>query len=434
MNKGLKDSLELLEQEYNIDRETLTVLFEEALEATAKKCPKYTRNVKVTIDRSTYDITCNATLYVVEKVVNPADEIAYDEIHEKFPDKDLGDEVTITFPISTFGRITVQSAQQLFHQRVRQAQKQKVCAQFQDQLMQLVTGEVRRLDREGVVVGFQLGAASRSLNDAPRHMEDEGLLRKDEKIPGENFEVGDLVTALLIEVNPDRQGPAMLISRTHPEFIRKLFEREVTEIGDGIVEIKAVSRDAGYRSKIAVVSNDPHVDAVGACVGQRGMRVRTIVRELGGEKVDIIEWSPDIVTFVTNALKPSTLVNITADQEKKTVSVTVPKDQYSLAIGKRGQNVRLATKLTGWRIEITEQDVVSEEEAFASKVKEAIEKLSAVECIGPEAAEILVKNGFASLEGIAAAEVEVDDIANLEGLDHDRAAEIIKAAKAAIMQ
>ena len=261
----------------------------------------------------------------------------------------------------------------------------------------------------------------------------EGVLRREDRIPGENFETGDMVVALLTEINPDKVGARpMTISRSVPECVAKLFEREVTEISDGLVTIKAVARDPGYRTKIAVYSNEPRIDSVGACVGMRGNRVRNVVRELGGEKVDIIEWSPDLKTFVTNALKPAKLQSISINEDTKTVTVVVPEDQLSLSIGKKGQNARLASRLTGWRLDIVKEDAPEvEADDYESRVRRAIEKIGAVEGIGLEAAETLVRNGFASLEGIVAV-VDIEDIASLPGFDHARAEQVVAAAKAAL--
>ena len=430
MNKELKSHLDTLEHEYGIDKETLITLFEEAMEQTARKGHKYSNEAHIKIDRSSYDIKCSAKLFVVEKIENEADEITLEEAHERFPEADLGDEIEWEFPLSVFGRIAIQSAESLFRQRIRTLQKRRVCEQFQSQIGQLVTGEVRRIDREGIIIGFQLGSTTRTgMSDTAPHVDDEGLLPKKNKIPGENFEEGDPVTALLMEANPERQGPAIVVSRTDPEFVRRLFEREVTEISEGIIEIKAVARDPGYRCKIAVLSHEPRVDSVGACVGQRGSRVRTIVHELRGEKVDIIEWSPDIATFVTNALKPSAIKSLEVKPEVKTVKVEVPEDQLSLAIGKRGQNAKLATQLTGWRIDIIKTAAAPEEDSFETSRRKAIDSIAALEGIGSSAATTLVNNGY-NLELIA--EADAADIAGLLACDTERAEAVIKAAKSSL--
>ncbi len=462
-NKDLINQLDVLEREYNIERETLLVLLEDAMQFAARKAPKYNKNIAISIDRVTYNIKCTVKLYVVNTVEDPGDEIALDNVKELFStpmfkvlaisipgedttikdpleiqaniDKiDLGTEIEMEFSPDFYGRVFAQTVWNLFCQRIRQTQRRKICAQYQERLNQLVSGEVCSIDRDGVMVGFQLGSASiNSSISNPRHLDDEAFLPRDEKIPGENFDIGHPVTALLVEVDPERQGAAMVISRAKPEFVTKLFEREVSEIGDGTVTIKSIARIPGFRSKLAVSSSEPRVDPVGACVGQRGSRVRNVVGELGGEKVDIIEWNADPRIFITNALKPAKIINISLDESAKKAIVEVPEDQLSLTIGKRAQNARLASTLTGWRIEVQKCETPVEENEFEVGLRKAIETIGAVKAIGPEAAEILVKNGFSSLEGIAAVEDE-KDIADLEGFDTARAHAVIAAAKAALQQ
>lgn len=418
MNKELLDSLSFLEHERGIDRESLLSLLEESLMTAAKKATRYTREVSVKIDRTTCDYKCIAKLFVADPVTNPDEEISLEEAVKRYPDAVVGSEVEWEVTPDNFGRIAAQTAKQVIFQRLRQAEKRNICDMYTDQLMQLINGEVRRLDREGVVISF--GAA-------------EGLLRREDRIPGENFEVGDLVTALLVEINSDKPGPSLYVSRSHPDFVTRLFEREVTEISDNLVTIKSVAREAGYRSKIAVASSEERIDPVGACVGMRGTRVRTIVRELGGEKVDIIEWSADVPTFVTNALKPAKLLSIKVNEAAHSVRIEVAEDQLSLSIGKKGQNARLASRLTGWKIDIVKVAApAASEDDFDSRVRKAIETIGAVEGIGMEAAEVLVKNGFASLEGISAPVVDIEDIAKLPGFDNARAVAVIEAAKAAL--
>lgn len=424
MDREILDSLSMLEHERGIDRESLLTLLEESLLTAAKKAVQYTRDVSVKIDRTTCEYKCMAKLFVVERVTNPEEEISLRMARKRLPDVKVGDEVEWEVTPRDFGRIAAQTAKQIMVQRLRQAEKKNICDMFKGQLNQLVSGDVRRIDREGIVINFgnSEGAA-------------EGLLRREDKIPGENFEVGDLVTALLVEINADKPGPSLYVSRAAPDFVRHLFEREVTEIADGLVTIKAVSREPGYRSKIAVASSEPRVDPVGACVGMRGTRVRTIVRELGGEKVDIIEWSADVATFVTNALKPAKLQSIEVNEATHSVKVEVPEDQLSLSIGKKGQNARLASRLTGWKIDITKavEAPAPETDDFETCVRKAIAMIGAVDGIGAEAAEVLVRNGFASLEGIAEPGAQ-DVIAKLPGFNAERAASVIEAAKSALKQ
>ena len=420
----LNDCLHTLEQSRGVDREFLLSVLEEALLMAARKATKYTRDVSVTVDHDTCEYKCFAKLFVVDKVTQRDEQISLKEAQRVYPDAKIGDEVSWEIFPDDFGRIAATTAYQLLTQRLSTEEKRNICEMFRDQVNSLITGEVVRIDKEGVVISFPSMNGNGSV---------EGVLRREDRIPGENFETGDMVVALLTEINPDKVGARpMTISRSVPEFVAKLFEREVTEISDGLVTIKAVARDPGYRTKIAVYSNEPRIDSVGACVGMRGNRVRNVVRELGGEKVDIIEWSPDLKTFVTNALKPAKLQSISINEETKTVTVVVPEDQLSLSIGKKGQNARLASRLTGWRMDIVKEDTPEvEADDYESRVRRAIEKIGAVEGIGLEAAETLVRNGFASLEGIVAV-VDIEDIANLPGFDHARAEQVVAAAKAAL--
>ncbi|HPY91238.1 MAG TPA: transcription termination factor NusA [Lentisphaeria bacterium] len=345
-------------------------------------------------------------------------------VEERYCEAQPGDEISWEVTPKDFGRIAAQNAKQVIMQRLRQVEKYNICEMFQEQLNQLVTGIVKRVDYGEVLVSF-------SAPDGSGNMA-EGAIRREDRIPGEEYDEGDMITALLTEINADKPGPSLYVSRSHPDLVTRLFEREVSEIAEKLVEIKAVAREPGFRSKIAVASTEQRVDPVGACVGQRGIRVRTVVRELGGEKVDIILWDPDVATFVANALKPARLSKIDIDEERHTVRVEVPEDQLSLSIGKKGQNARLASKLTGWRIDIqpaaTPED--DRQEDFEERVRRAIEAMAKIEDIGPEAAKILVQSGINSLEGIIAAEAA--SISALPGMDAERAAAIIAAARAAL--
>jgi N utilization substance protein A len=410
MNSEFMVVLEYLEHERGIDRETLIQLVEESLVSAARKAVN-SDDVEVRINRITGDIQCWTKRTVVETVTNPDSEIGLDRAHEQKPEAVLGDVIEWEVTPENFGRIAAQTAKQAIMHRLRQAEKKGICEDFQDQLHQLITGVVRRVERGDVYIDF-----SRA----------EGVLKYNERIPGEDYQSGDHISALLVEINADRPGPSLYVSRAHPDLVKCLFEREVTEIADGLVTIKAVAREAGYRTKIAVSSDDPRVDPVGACVGLRGNRVKTVVRELGGEKVDIIRWDSDVRTFVTNALQPAKLTGVEIDEENHSVRVIVPEDQLSLAIGRKGQNARLAAKLTGWRIDINKHEQ-PEKQDFQDKVQHAIDALARIDGIGEDAAPVLVRHGFLSLEGILAADVE--DIESLDGLDSEKAAAIIEAAR-----
>ncbi|MBN2449748.1 MAG: transcription termination/antitermination protein NusA [Lentisphaeria bacterium] len=411
MNSELMVVLEYLEHERGIDRETLIELVEESLTAAARRSVQTGDEVRVGIDRRTGDIQAWARRRVVVEVTLPEEELSLEDARLHKPDAQIGDEFEIEVTPEDFGRIAAQTAKQAIMYRLRQAEKKGICEDFQEQLHQLITGVVRRVERGDVYIDF-----SRA----------EGVLRYPERIPGEDYQPGDHITAMLTEINADRPGPSLYVSRAHPDMVKRLFEREVTEISEGLVTIEAVAREAGYRTKVAVSSSDPRIDPVGACVGLRGNRVKTVVRELGGEKVDIIRWDPDVRIFVANALQPAKLSSVVVEKAEGCVHVVVPEDQLSLAIGRKGQNARLAHKLTGWRIDINKH-VEEARQQFEDKIQHAIEALAKIEGIGEEAAPVLVRNGFLSLEGILAAEVE--DLAGLDAIGPDRAAEILAAAR-----
>ena len=418
MGRALLDSLISIEHERGIDRESLIVLLEESMLDVLKNITPYKRELTVSIDRKTYEVSSYAKLIVVEEVQDPEGEISVADARKRFPQAKPGDELTWTFDENTFGRIAAQTVRTKMVQRLRTEERRSLCGQYVDQVRQLIHGEVKHISKDGVIIAFD-GV--------------DGYLPRSERIPGENFEIGELVTVLLTDVDPERSGPALTVSRSHPDFVRRLFEREVTEISNGTVEIRGLAREAGFRTKISVSSNEPRIDPMGACVGVRGSRVRNIVHELGGEKVDIIEYSDDIATYIANALKPARLNEVRVNEPKHEVVVNVDEDQLSLAIGKKGQNTRLATRLTGWHIEIIK---VRHEEApandMASMMKRAIDVVSSLDGVTPEDAETLVNNGFVSLEDIVAAEDYIDAMATLPGFDLERANEVVRAAKAAL--
>lgn len=413
-------ALDYLEHERGIDRVTLIDLISESLRSAARKAVQQTRELVVRFDDKTAQFKCWAKLTVTETVVDSAEEISLSEAQKNFPEIKSGEEIEWEVTPKNFGRIAAQAAKQVISQRLRQAEKRNICESFKDQLYQLVNGVVRHIDRNEIIIDF--GQA-------------EGALRFQDKIPGEEYQQGDHVTALLIEINADKPGPSLYVSRNHPDFVLRLFEREVTEISDGVVEIKGVAREAGYRSKIAVHTSQPRIDPVGACVGLRGNRVKTIVRELNGEKIDIVNWEPDIRKFVENALKPAKLSSIEVNEAQHVVKVKVPEDQLSLSIGKKGQNARLAAKLTGWKIDISKAEVQPSEAPqadYQELYRHAVEKISEVAGVAPAIAEILVQNGFNSLEVIVAGNPA--DIADLDGIGEELANQIVTAAKVQIEQ
>ncbi len=413
MNNELLAVLDYLENERGIDREQLIRMVEESLVASARRSVGPANELQVTIDRKTGDIQAWAKLEVVENVTSPESEIALEKARMSHPEAKVGDILDYEVTPENFGRIAAQSAKQAMMTRLREAEKAQVCDEFAEWVSHLLNGVVTRVERGEVYIDFRRA---------------EGVMPAKERIPGEEYRAGDHLTVLLLDVSSSGSGPGLTVSRAHADLVRRLFEREVTEIGEGIVEIHAVAREAGYRSKIAVSSANPDVDPVGSCVGLRGNRVKTIVRELGGEKVDIIPWNQDVGSFVANALQPAKLSSIEIDEENHVVKVSAPEDQLSLAIGRKGQNARLAAKLTSWRIDINKvEQEEGAETAFEDKIQEAIRALAQVPSIGEDAAPKLVANGFLSLEGIMAA--DEDDLAGIEGLDAERAKEILEEAR-----
>jgi len=413
MNNELLAVFEYMERERKLDRETLAQLVESALQVAGRKSIGRVRDLRVEINRKTLEIKAFASIQVVDFVRNRDEEISLDDAQAKYPGKNykLGDLIEIEVTPRNFGRIAAQTAKQAIIQKLRMAEKDKVYAAYKDHVGAIVTGTVRRFDRSDVFV---------DLGDA------EGVMPSKERVPSEEYQMGDRIRFLLLNLDAQAQGTQLTLSRANPDFIKKLFELEVSEIADGTVEIKGIAREAGFRTKIAVHSNDEKVDPVGACVGLRGQRVKNIVRELSGEKVDIVKWSTDIKTFVTNSLAPAKLLRLEVDEIENAVKVIVEADQLSLAIGKKGQKARLTAKLTGWKVDIQKDEA---DISFEEKISRATDQLAAVEGIGREHAEKLVASGFLTLEGILAAEIQ--DLVDVEGFDADVAQQVRSAAEAA---
>ncbi|MDD2240503.1 MAG: transcription termination factor NusA [Kiritimatiellae bacterium] len=413
MNNELLAVFEYMERERKLDRETLAQLVESALQVAGRKSIGRVRDLRVELDRKTLDIRAFASLEVVDFVRNRQEEISVTEAQVQYPDKNyaVGDLIEIEVTPRNFGRIAAQTAKQAIIQKLRIAEKDKVFAIYKDHVGDIVTGTVIRFDRNDVIV---------DLGDA------EAVMPSSERVPSEDYQVGDRIRFLLLNIDAMSQGSPLILTRANPEFIRKLFILEVSEIADGTVEIKGIAREAGFRTKIAVHSNDDKVDPVGACVGLRGQRVKNIVRELSGEKVDIVKWNTDITTFVTNSLAPAKLLRLEVEELENTVRVIVETDQLSLAIGKKGQNARLTAKLTGWKIDIQKDEA---DITFEERIALATGHLAAIEGIGPDHAERLVAAGFITLEGILAADPA--DLVDVEGFDADSAQAVRAAAEVA---
>jgi len=412
MNNELLNVLSYMEKERGLDREVLIKAVEDALRSASRKSLGLEEDLRIEIDRKTCQIRAYSSAIVVDKASAGAGEITLSKARKIKPDAKAGDTLETEVKTRELGRIAAQTAKQAIIQRIRQAERDVMFDEYKDRIGDIVNGAVRQFNRSDIVV--DLGRA-------------EGILPANERVPTEEYQIGDRIRAFVLNVQHDSAGPAILLSRSHPDFVRRLFALEVSEIADGVVEVKAIAREAGYRTKIAVLSHDAKVDPVGACVGMRGMRVKNIVRELSGEKIDIIRWSEDMKTYVTNALSPAKLSKITTDPDNpRLIHVVVDADQLSLAIGKRGQNVRLTSKLVGLKVDIQrDESAVS----FEEKVAKAIDVLATVENITHDEADHLVKAGFLTVEGILA--VEAEELREMTGFDADTAKRIYEAAAAA---
>src|SRR5690348_3662241 len=393
-----------------IDRDEVLQAMEQAIQKAGRSKYGLEYDIRAEIDRKNGEIKLMRFREVADPVENEATQIKLEEAKHLNPEAEVGDFLTDPLPPIDFGRIAAQTAKQVIVQRVRDAERQRQYNEFKDRVGEIVNGLVKRVEFGNVVV--DLGRA-------------EAILRRDELLPRESFRQGERVRAYIYDVRQEVRGPQIFLSRTHPQFMAKLFAQEVPEIYDGIIEIKAVARDPGSRAKIAVISNDSGIDPVGACVGMRGSRVQAVVAELQGEKIDIIPWSPDEAAFLVNALAPAEVSKVVMDEEDERVEVVVPDEQLSLAIGRRGQNVRLASQLTGWQIDIMTESQESErrQREFAERTLLFQEALDVDEVI----AQLLVTEGFATVEDVAY--VEPSEIAAIEGFDEDTAEEIQARAR-----
>ena len=398
-------------REKSIPREIVLSAMEDALQRAARSRYGQETEVRAEINPKTGELRFSRLLLVVDQVENNATQIALSEAHRKNPAAQVGDWIAETLPPFDFGRIPAQAAKQVIVQKVREAERDRQYDEFKDRIGDVINGLVKRVEYGNVIV--DLGKS-------------EAIIRRDELIPREMFRPGDRVRAYVYDVRREQRGPQIFLSRTHPQFMAKLFGQEVPEIYDGIIEVKSVARDPGSRAKIAVVSRDSSIDPVGACVGMRGSRVQAVVNELQGEKIDIIPWSPDAATFIVNALQPAEVVKVVLDEDSARIEVVVPDDQLSLAIGRRGQNVRLASQLTGWDI-----DILTEAEESGRRQKEFAERTDAFMKaldVDEVVAQLLASEGFRSVEELTF--VDVSELASIEGFDEETAAEIQSRASA----
>lgn len=411
MTNELTALLEYYEKEKEFDFETMTGVIEQALLSAAKKSIGPAREMNVKFDLKSGKATVTATLVAVENVVKGFDEISLDQARKLKPDAEFGDEINvdITPRDASFSRIAAQTAKQALMQAIRQEEKKRIYDEFKDRTGDLVSGTVRRFERSDVMV--DLGKF-------------EAVMPSRERVKTEDYNVNDRIRAYVLAVENGARGPEIILSRSHPNFVRRLFENEVSEIADRTVEIRGIAREAGYRTKVAVHSADEKVDPVGACVGLRGARVKNIVRELNNEKVDIIRYSDDVEEFVREALKPAQLRTVDLDEENRTVRVTVDEEELSRAIGRHGQNARLTSRLVGWDVKVEKDE--SAHEQFEARVEEAAGGLAKTLGIDEEMALALVRGGMNSLEIIAS--VGADDIAGILSIEESEAAEILEKA------
>jgi len=410
MNADFLAVLEFWEREKGINRDVLVGAVQEALLSAAKKAVGPARELRVAIDQKNGDIKAFAKLIVSDKVISKHDQISVFDARRIKSDAVVGEELEIEVTPVGFGRIAAQYAKQALMMHIRRAEKALIFSEFKDRVGDIISGTVRRFDRSDVLV------------DLGKY---EALLPNRERVPTEEYQVGERIRCYVKAVEQGPHGPEIILSRSDPRFVLKLFQVEVSEINDGTIEIKGIAREPGFRTKLAVWTRDDKVDPVGACVGLRGQRVKNIVRELNNEKVDIIRWDSNIRNFITNALAPAKLKAFEIDEANKRVKIIVSEDQLSLAIGKRGQNARLTSKLTGWQVDIEAEVVVTK--GFEEKIAEAVDQLAAIPGISREQADVLVHNGLTRLEDLLQA--DVSDLAGMPQLG-EQASAIMEAARA----
>jgi len=397
-------------QEKMIDESIVLEAIEEAIQKAARSRYGAELDIHCKINPKTGEMRLTSRTTVVEEVENEAHQITLDEAKKRDPEAEIGSFYEEELPPIEFGRVASQTAKQVITQKVREAERKRQFNEYKDRIGEIVNGIVKRVEYGNVII--DLGKA-------------EGIIRRSDGIPRESLQVNDRVRAYIYDVREETRGPQIFLSRAHPDFMAALFAQEVPEVYEGIIEIPSVARDPGSRAKIAVLSNDSSIDPVGACVGMRGSRVQAVVSELAGEKIDIIPWSPDPATFIVNALQPAEVAKVVLDEEDRRIEVVVPDDQLSLAIGRRGQNVRLASQLTGWSIDILTEVEESErrQKEFAERTSLFMSALDVDEVI----AQLLATEGFSDIEEIAY--VDLGEIAVIEGFDEDTAGEIQARAR-----
>jgi transcription termination/antitermination protein NusA len=401
----LKRVIDQVSREKGVDREVLIKTLEEAVKAAAKKKLGPNYDLEVTFNDEMGEIEVFEFKQVVEKVTESDLEVSLEEAHRIDPESQVGDSLGIKMDTDEFGRIAAQSAKQVIMQRLREAERNLVYGDYKDRRGEIVHGIVQRFDKGGIIVNLGRTEAELPLK---------------EQIPKESYKQGDRIRAYILDVKQFSRGPQIILSRTHPNFLSALFENEVPEIAEGIVTIVQVAREPGSRAKIAVTSRDSDVDPVGACVGMKGSRVQAVVQELRGEKIDIVPWDQESSKFICNALAPAEIIRVIVDEENHTMEVVVPDDQLSLAIGKRGQNVRLASKLSGWHLDVTS------ETNYNKALKDAYDSLLQIEGVGEKTALDLYQSGYKSSKEVA--EAKVSDLLQMKDMDEEKAERIVRNA------
>ena len=401
---------EAVSREKSIDKEEVITAMEEAIEKAARSKYGLERDIRANIDRKNGSINIAQFTEVVEIVENESTQMTYNESQRRNLNVGIGEFYKQSLPPIDFGRIAAQTAKQVISQKVREAERQRQFQEYKDRVGEIVVGTIKRVDNQSVTI--DLGRA-------------EAIIKKDQMIPREQLRPGDRLRCFIIEVSEQIKGPQIFLSRASNDFLAALFTQEVPEIYDGIIEIKGVAREPGSRAKISAFSNDPSIDPVGACVGMRGSRVQAVVNELQGEKIEIIPWTDDPVTFVINALAPAVPSKVVMDEDANRMEVVIPDDQLSLAIGRRGQNVRLASQLTGWFVDILTEAEESEkrQEEFSERSKIFIEALDIDDVI----AHLMVSEGFITISDIA--EASLEELMSIEGFDEDISSELSARAQ-----
>ena len=402
MSNELLTVIEYLSQSRSISRESIIKALENAILSASRKSIHPASDLRIKLDPPTGKIQAWAMLEVVEGVPLTNDQITIGRVQEVFPDVKVGDRIEWEVTPSNFGRIAAQAARQNLTQQLRRAEKDNVQEEFADRVGQIIYGTVKKVEAGNIIIDFEKA---------------EGIMPVREQIKEEKYATGDRINALLIKIDINTSGPSLIVSRTAPELVVRLFEREVSEIHDGVVSIKGIAREAGKRSKIAVASSDPKVDPVGACIGIRGTRVKRITDELGTERVDIVPYEEDIKAYVTNALRPAQVQSVKIDEENHSLMVIVNEDQSKVAFGRKAQNVRLAGKLVGWTIKLCDETSKERAPSIEEQMKIAAGKLSEALNIDAGDAAKLVANGFVTVEGLKAA--DEDALEAIEGIDLD---------------